>query len=210
MGIPERKAREKEHRREEILNAAERLFFSRGINRTTMDEIADEAELAKGTLYLYFKSREDIHLAIASRGITRLNEMIGELSSLPVKAIEKLVRLGWIFIDFSKKFPDYVRTLLFMDAADIQNYSMSREELKNVIFRETPLRLVLEFVEQGVEDGSIRQDIPPQIIANTLWSQLMGVIQFALLKNGIFELVDFTPEQLYENHLEITLNGIKA
>lgn len=210
MGIAERKAREKERRREEIISAAERLFFTNGINETTMDEIAEEAELAKGTLYLYFRSREDIHLAIASRGIARLNEMTQGLSELKVRAIEKLVKLGWIFIDFSKKFPDYVRTLMFMDAADVRNYSMSREELKDVIFRETPLRLVLEFVDQGVRDGSIRRDIPPQIIANTLWSQLMGVIQFAMLKNGIFELVDFTPEQLYENHLEITLNGIKA
>lgn len=210
MGIAERKAREKERRREEIISAAERLFFTKGINETTMDEIAEEAELAKGTLYLYFRSREDIHLAIASRGIARLNEMTQGLSELKVRAIEKLVKLGWIFIDFSKKFPDYVRTLMFMDAADVRNYSMSREELKDVIFRETPLRLVLEFVDQGVRDGSIRRDIPPQIIANTLWSQLMGVIQFAMLKNGIFELVDFTPEQLYENHLEITLNGIKA
>jgi len=210
MGIAERKAREKEQRREHIIDAAESLFFSLGIDSTTMDEIAGKAELSKGTLYLYFKSKEDIRMAVATRGIQILNEMSGDLRTEQIPAIDKLVKLGKTFIRFSKKYPDYVKTLLFMEAVDMQNYNMSKEELKQAIFRESPISLVLEFVKAGQLEGSIRKDIPPEIIANTLWSQLIGVIQFVFLKEGIFELVDFTADQLYDNHLEIALNGIQS
>jgi TetR/AcrR family transcriptional regulator len=55
MGIVERKEREKEHRKEEILDAAQKVFFERGLVTATMDEIAETAELSKGTLYLYYK-----------------------------------------------------------------------------------------------------------------------------------------------------------
>ena len=52
MGIAERREREREQRRNTILDAAETVFFSKGINLATMDEVAEEAELSKGTLYL--------------------------------------------------------------------------------------------------------------------------------------------------------------
>ena len=56
MGIAERKEREKLQRRNDIIDAAERLFFQHGFETPTMDDVAREAELSKGTLYLYFKS----------------------------------------------------------------------------------------------------------------------------------------------------------
>ena len=59
MGIAERKEREKLQRRKDIIDAAEKVFFYRGFESATMDEIAEKVELSKGTLYLYFKSKEE-------------------------------------------------------------------------------------------------------------------------------------------------------
>lgn len=75
MGIHERKEREKEQRKEEILDAAQRIFFEKGLLAATMDEIAEAAELSKGTLYLYYSSKEDIYLAVMMRGMKTLHEM---------------------------------------------------------------------------------------------------------------------------------------
>ena len=54
MGISERRQREKEQRKTEITDAAERLFFSRGYEDVSMDDIAREVDLNKATIYLYF------------------------------------------------------------------------------------------------------------------------------------------------------------
>jgi TetR/AcrR family transcriptional regulator len=50
MGITERKEREKEQRRNAIIDAAEKIFFTKGMDNSTMDDVAEEAELSKGTL----------------------------------------------------------------------------------------------------------------------------------------------------------------
>ena len=74
MGIAERKEREKQQRREGIIKAAEKVFFSpkgKG-NAATMDAVAKKAALSKGTLYLYFKNREDILQAIALKGAMKM------------------------------------------------------------------------------------------------------------------------------------------
>jgi len=60
MTVAERKHREKAQRREDILNAAEKLFFSRGYDNVLMDEIANEVDLTKATLYLYFNDKESL------------------------------------------------------------------------------------------------------------------------------------------------------
>ena len=56
MVTARRKEREKEQRRNEIVDAAEKLFFEKGYEGVSMDDVARDAELAKGTLYLYFKN----------------------------------------------------------------------------------------------------------------------------------------------------------
>ena len=67
----------------------------------------------------------------------------------------------------------------------------------------------MDFIKQGIKEKSIRNDIPPAVIANTLWMQMLGVIQIAVLKKSLFEMIELTPEALYENHIELVLNGIK-
>ena len=78
MGIVERKEREKEHRREEIIDAAQRIFFQKGLSAATMDEIAEAAELSKGTLYLYYNSKEDLYLSVMLRGMDILHGDVHE------------------------------------------------------------------------------------------------------------------------------------
>jgi AcrR family transcriptional regulator len=63
-----RKEREKEARRESILDAAGRVMSRKGYYQATLEEIAEEAELAKGTLYLYYKDKEDLFHSLIERG----------------------------------------------------------------------------------------------------------------------------------------------
>ena len=60
MTASERREREKAQRRQEILDAARQVFFVRGFHSPTMDDVAALAEISKGTIYLYFESKEAI------------------------------------------------------------------------------------------------------------------------------------------------------
>ena len=210
MGIKERKIREKCRRREEIISAAEKMFFSKGIDQTTMDDIAEAAELAKGTLYLYFSNKEDISYAIAEKSIGIMNHMAEAVPDLKLNPIDKLIALSNVFIDFANKYPERFRILILIKDLDIKNMSLSKEQIHYSIYKNSPVKYVYKFVKEGIHEQVIRSDIPVEIIANTLWSQMFGVVQFAFLKSGVYELAGFTTEQLFSNHLEIVLNGIKA
>ena len=67
MGIQERKERERERRRQQIIVAAKRVFSNKGFNKATMEDIATEAELSPGTLYLYFKNKEELYASLSIR-----------------------------------------------------------------------------------------------------------------------------------------------
>jgi AcrR family transcriptional regulator len=65
MGIQERKTREKERRRQQIMVAAKRVFVEKGFTKATMEDIAKDAELSAGTLYLYFKNKNELYASLA-------------------------------------------------------------------------------------------------------------------------------------------------
>src|SRR5271165_1345139 len=65
-----------EFRSSEILEAATKVFSSKGFADTTVDEIADEAGIAKGTIYLYFRSKRDIYIAALKQGVRLANDAV--------------------------------------------------------------------------------------------------------------------------------------
>lgn len=78
MGISERKGREKKQRKEQILEAARNLFQERGFLNVTMGDIAETAELSIGTLYLYFKNKDDIYGGLACLGSQKFDTLLDE------------------------------------------------------------------------------------------------------------------------------------
>ncbi|MCK4750411.1 MAG: TetR/AcrR family transcriptional regulator [Bacteroidales bacterium] len=210
MGISERKDREKQQRREEIVQAAEKVFFSNGFERSTMDDIAEQAELSKGTLYLYFKSKEDLHMAVARKAIVLLNTITNAVLEVKGNALEKLIHMGRACIRFSDTHPDHMKAIMTLEGFELQSISYSLEEIQELIYKESPVGMVMLIVEQGVKEKLIRADIAPHLIAHTLWMQVLSVIRFVTMKKSLFEMLDLSPAQVYESHFELVLNGIRS
>ncbi len=210
MGIAERKEREKQQRKEEIVQAAEKVFFSKGFEQSTMDDIAGEAELSKGTLYLYFKSKDDIHLAVARNAIKLLRIQTSIAAEGDGNALEKLRRMGLACIDFSMKHPDQMKAIMTLEEVEAQDISLSTSDVQDMIFNESTVGTVMQVVEQGVGEKLIRSDLPVALIAHTLWMSVLSVIRFATRKVGLFEMLDLTPAKIYESHFELVINGIRS
>ncbi len=210
MGIAERKEREKQQRKEEIIQAAEKVFFSKGFERSTMDDIAERAELSKGTLYLYFKSKEDLRLAVAHKAILLLNFATEGIKTMKENALGKLLSLGRACIEFSNNYPNQMKSIMFLEGFELAQISLSAREIREVIYRDSPVGMVVQIVEQGVREHLIRDDIPPQVIAHTLWMQLLSVVQFVTMKPAFLEMLDLSPASIYESHFELVINGIKS
>jgi AcrR family transcriptional regulator len=209
MGIAERKEREKEQRRNLIIDAAERIFFKKGLENSTMDDVAAEAELSKGTLYIYFKSKEDIQLAIAMRGSDILKEMMQKRLSKNKTGYENLLELAQSSIDFSGKHKHYYEFFLFLQIARFDQLNIDESRIIKYLIEQSPLAIVLECVKKGIADKSLRTDIPADIFAATLWSQLLGVLIVINYKKNLYRVFGLDGEDIIKTHLELVSTGGK-
>jgi len=102
-----RKEREYLAHREEILSAAEKVFAAKGFFPTTMSDIARRAEFGTGTLYKYFKSKEELYFTLIDEKVEEINRLVKtELSqrNSAVERIKKVLRLQFEFIERNRDF----------------------------------------------------------------------------------------------------------
>lgn len=198
MGIAERRQREREQRSQDIVDAAEEVFFSKGYEGATMDEIAETAELSKGTLYLYYKTKEELYFAIAMRGNAILRKMALESVHEEMTGLQKIMAMTQAYFRFYEEQRPYFDALHFMDTSKITREEM--DERHEAFERsEGALQLLRDLVAQGVEDGSIRPNVDPVRQALLVWGQALGVIQILISKECmIADVFEVTKESLME------------
>jgi AcrR family transcriptional regulator len=206
MGINERKEREKQQRREDIVDAAEKVFFEKGIENATMDEVAQEAELSKGTLYLYFKSKTELHFAICIRGLEMMKEFFTKFVHPSKTAVENLVAIGQAYVQFASEHANHFKTMMHFEG-------ISEDDIDNCTFEHSPKDDVMGFLynilEKGKQEGTIRTDIPTPELMHILWSQTTGVLQFISSKKTLLKIHGVNFDNLFQCHIEILTNGIR-
>ena len=194
MGIAERKQREKEKRRNEILDAAEELFFSQGLQQTTMDDLAARTELSKGTLYLYFRSKDEVYLALNVRAKRLLREQMEAAARTPGTGLDKVLALGRAYLSFSLAYPDYAQVIqncMISEGEQMDASAYAREAHEH---GERSLQLLIDSLAAGQADGSIRQQLDALKTGLVLWAQMTGLLQILSAK-GTYLKADFKLEE---------------
>ncbi len=199
MGIEERRERERERRRNEIVDAAEKVFFSRGYRNATVDAIAREAELSKGTIYIYFDSKFDIYNSIIMRGLSILSSLFGKALEREDRGIDKVRAIGEAYLTFFREYPDYFNALI-----RLEGHSAEKLPVDN------PLVHVIEAVKRGIEDGSVKPGLHPVKTSILLWGQMTGVLQIAFKKGRAFEsMFGISADEILSCHMEQTIEMLK-
>src|SRR5262245_32749667 len=122
MPVAQRRLREKQARREQILDSARQLFFEKGFEGTTIEEIAEKTELSKGAIYLYFPSKEEIYISLMLEGTAILHDMLRKAVSADLPADTLLRRLGHAYYAFYKEQTGYFRMLfLYYSSPEMVN-----------------------------------------------------------------------------------------
>ncbi|TGE35613.1 TetR/AcrR family transcriptional regulator [Desulfosporosinus fructosivorans] len=186
MGTTERKEKEKNIRREDIINAAEKIFFLKGYESSTMDEVAKIAEYTKKTLYSYFQSKEQLLQAIIFRAYWTLNKIINtELSDkINLTGLAKLKLLGETFIQFTSRYPKYFETLVLYNSANSELSADDEFRKASDNEGEITLAYLVNVIKEGVSDNSIRSDIHIQKTAFVLYANIIGISSLVLNKEG--------------------------
>jgi len=203
MGLKERKHRERSERKEQILNAARRLLLQKGLNGTSINQIAKTAELGVGTIYFYFQSKEDVFAALQEEGLEILQGKIQQAFRTKKNPENRLREIAGAYLTFSETSKNYFDVInYFLFSAD----SMFAPNLKDRVDQHG--NKVLSYVQRTIEDGAkegIFKRVDSRRYAVTLWAMLHGLIQFKKLKNTILQgenhkqLVEYAINQFVEN-----------
>lgn len=178
-----------------------------GFEDATMNDIAEEAELSKGTLYLYFQSKEELHFAVGMKALKLLTEHIAGEIGAEKTGLENVREALLSYLDFSEQNPMYYQAIMEFQSSKLEK--IKPEDKGQIIEKGSPLFLLRDMLMKGIKDGSLRNDIEPLQMVALLWSQLTGMQQFVHYRVKLMELIGLTPESMLERHLQIITEGIK-
>ena len=186
----------------DIIDAAERLFFSKGYNSSTMDEVAKEAGFTKKTLYSYFTSKEQIYEKITERGYLILNNLFLEALEKEKNSSEilKIRAMGYSFLKFERNYSGYFKAIFESEGSILEC-----EELE-----QTTLDMLQKCIKDGIKKGEITNKIDYVSISLILWSSLMGFINtFSRKEKYIKDYFKKDIREVTENGFDFILNSIK-
>ncbi len=144
----------KDEREQAFKQAALKVFSAKGYHRATMSEIALEAGFGKGTLYWYWKSKEELYFALIRQMHEEFLQLVEEAASRPGSALEKLGWMGGEITELYYRDRDFCKLSWKMRAEELETFSPQYvEELQDYIKRTK--RALEGIVKQAVEEGSL-------------------------------------------------------
>lgn len=203
--IKQRKEREKEQRRNEIIKAAEKLFVARGFNDTTMEAIALEAALSKGALYYYYDSKDALYLVIATKAIKKLNDLVERSISKSEPGIEKLLSFGTAIYTFSQNYPEYYKisneirskpSYLSIFKKEVSREPLNHNESGMINEVKRYKQYIFSVIEEAITNKSIRSDLPVVLIGSTLAALTSGLINELNDQQNFIKHLGINPEQI--------------
>ena len=196
MGILERKERERERRRQQIIVAAKKVFSEKGFNKATMDDIAGEAELSPGTLYLYFKNKEELYASLSLRILHYRHIRVEHVAkSQELGPIEKLDAMIDAMYDVYEFDPLVIINMFHLQSSEtLRNLSPELLEEIEDLSRKSIGGISLIFKE-GIRSGAF-VDIHPMALSDIFWSLFSGVVLWTTSKRIINTEKDFLKQTL--------------
>lgn len=215
MGISERKEKEKEIRRNDIIEAAERVFFSKGYSVATMDDVAREAEFSKRTVYVYFNSKEQLYFEIMVRGYQHLIAMMKtELQKTEgLHALDRIKQIGRTLHAFSNLYPDHFTAIMEYENSELDFDKGIPDESREACYAlgEKVLQYLINVLSEGIEEGVIRDDLDVVNTALALWSCTLGVFNTVKKKKQyIMNYHQRNPEELVSTVFELLTKAIQS
>jgi TetR/AcrR family fatty acid metabolism transcriptional regulator len=189
----------KKVKRKSIIDAAIEVFSRNGFQNSTISEIAQKANVAEGTIYQYFRNKEDLFFSIP---IDKTKEFYGELE-LHLQGIKgsinKVRKFVWYYIHHLQANPEYARALM-LEMRVNRNFIRTKtyEAFRPMTHR------ILEIIEEGQEEGTIRKDVDMYTIRHLILGSLEHIVTRWVLKDEKYDLL-----AQYEDILKLIIPGIR-
>jgi TetR/AcrR family transcriptional regulator, fatty acid metabolism regulator protein len=165
-------------KRERILDAAVKVFAAEGFYNARVSQIAEAAGVADGTIYLYFKSKDDLLINLFEDRMEQVNANLREAiatESTAVARLKRIVKLHLEMVEHNRDMAEVISVELRQSSKFIREYS-------NPKFAEF-LRTIAGAVVEGQRSGELRASIDPYVFARALFGALDEIALAWLVKH---------------------------
>lgn len=191
----------KEDKSIKILEAATRVFAKKGFYNATIADIARAAEVAEGTIYLYFKNKDDLLISIFEHSMEIFIQEVNRELAAVADPKEKLNRFLELHLKLVQKNPDLAQVLQI----ELRQSSKFMKEYEGGKFGDY-LNLVRVILEEGQEKGIFRQDLDPRILRRAIF----GAVDELALEWLLMAKKKYTLEACAEQIGEMVIRGISV
>lgn len=171
-----RRGERREQQRQRILDAARTVFFRDGFMPANLDEVAQRAGVAKGTLYRYFDNKAELYVAVLSENGDAFERKMRETLVPELDAAEQLRRLARFYVQHWTTHRAYFQIFWALENESVIGVLPDAVVAQVTALWAKCLRLLAEVLERGARDGSFRAHDSWQV-ANVLWTLVNGLIE---------------------------------
>ena len=189
-----------DNKREKILRAAAIVFSRRGFYKSRVAEIARVADVADGTIYLYFKNKDDILISLFEEEMAKvIKDMKDELAKIDTTEakIRKFIEKHLALIDENRELAEVMQI-------ELRQSHKFMTEYKGTKFKDY-LNIISSIIQQGQRRGEIRDDIIPGITKRILFGALDEISNYWVLSRNRRYSLSVTAKLIGD----IFINGIK-
>lgn len=205
MAVVERKQKEKQQRYNAILAASEKIMQANGVHSLNMDLVAKETELAKGTLYLYFKSKEEILGALSIKSRNLLLTQFEKAAKKHTSPTEQLKAIALAHFSFFKKHPFYFELISIYEANDKLEETPEIQQSINKI-----IQFVNAITLSAKEKGLLNTKLDPIQYTFCLWGMVMGMSQMIKVRGEVMKNhLGFTEKDIIATFMDQLEEGMK-
>ena len=209
MGIKERKQKEKALRRWQIQEAAKGLFIEKGLVGTTIEDIANKAELSPATIYQYFKDKDDLYVSLNFESLQYLLNQVEKIYKNKKLTLEKKMHRfkDSMYKAFQSDPRLFKNVLQFQLVSDFK--SLNKEQLSNIneLYQKI-LSMIAGIYQEGVHQGEFK-DMHAMIYADIVFGIFVGLMLWEDAKKRINPKKDFFKSTL-DKAFDIIIQGVKV
>jgi len=189
-----------EEKRKKILNAATKVFARVGFSNTRIQDVAQEAGIAHGTVYLYFKSKDDLFISIFQESLGELIDYISSEVQKKDSAEDKLRRMISLQLDVIEENPDLTK-LILIEFPRTGNFLNDR----NIDVLSNYIDVIGDVLKNGIEEGIFSTNVKPDIIATMIYAAMQGIAT-----RWILDGMNYSIKTMDVEISEIFLKGLKS
>lgn len=159
-----------------ILDAAKKLFAEKGVLQTTMDDIAKEADYSKSTIYVYFASKEEIYNHIILENMVMLRDTLSAIIDSYHEFENCYYEICKTLVSFNKEYPLYFESI--MGKISVKQDDFDKQPVLMDIYNagEEINGNICELLQRGISDEYLRNDIELLPTVLMMWSSIYGII----------------------------------